>query len=165
MIWDDLIVFNWEVTQQRGMLPVQVVRVRGVTNICEDENLYNLVLLIFYYWISFQQQSLTVPWFHPATESVCHIDKKMSVVSCNPWCTLGCLVCSLLLFNFYFSCAPGGGGGVGERQINTKISFDIPQMFEHDSFTVLVRRELISDFCCAMTNHDRATSFCAIWYF
>ena len=120
MIWDDLIVFNWEVTQQRGMLPVQVVRVRGVTNICEDENLYNLVLLIFYYWISFQQQSLTVPWFHPATESVCHIDKKMSVVSCNPWCTLGCLVCSLLLFNFYFSCAPGGLGGWGRDKSTPK---------------------------------------------
>ena len=47
-----MIVFNWGVTQQRGMSAVQVVRARGgeVTNICEDENLSNLVdILIFYY--------------------------------------------------------------------------------------------------------------------
>ena len=87
-----------------------------------------------------------------------------SVVSCNPWCTLGCLVSYFSIV--YFSCVPGGREGE-ERKIynNNKISFTIPQIFKHDSFTLRVRRELISDFCCAMTNHDKPTSFCAIWYF
>lgn len=111
MIWDDLIVFDWGVTwshsAERNVSGSSGEGEGGevTTNICEDENLYNLVdILIFYYWISLQHSS-TVPWLSRAAESVCHIDRKMSDVS-FPWCTLGCLVYYFSIL--YFSCVPGG---------------------------------------------------------
>ena len=136
--------------------------VRGVTNICEDEDLYNLVVLIFYYWISLQQQSSTVlviPGYR-----VCMSHWQENVCSLLQPPLVHAVVSSLFYFSIlYFSSVPRGDWG---RTFTTKkISIDIPQIFKHDSFTVRVWRELISDFCCAITTHDKPTSFCAIWYF
>jgi len=61
-----------------------------------------LIWLIFWYFIIESLYStVQLSPGHP----VCHIDKKMSVVS-FPWCTLGSLVYYFSIL--YFSCVPGG---------------------------------------------------------